>query len=98
MSDPHAAFLPARPAPTADCIDDSHGPALRIDTRGTHCPQPMLRLRKAIARSAPGQLLVLAVDDPVAFESLADALPALPVQLLGSQRDGACRIYTLLRR
>lgn len=97
MSDPHAAFLPARPAPTDD-LGGSQAPALRIDTRGTHCPQPMLRLRKAIARSAPGQLLVLALDDPVAFESLADALPALPVQLLGSHRDGACRIYTLLRR
>ncbi len=99
MSDPHAAFLPARPAPIADGVDDSHGPALRIDTsaaRIARSPCCGCARRSRAARRASCWCSRSTIPWP--SRASADALPALPVQLLGSQRDGACRIYTLLRR
>jgi len=37
-----------------------------IDARGLLCPLPVLRLRKAAARHAPGAVLRLLADDPAA--------------------------------
>lgn len=42
------------------------GIARRIDARGLLCPLPVLRARKALADMAPGALLEIAADDPMA--------------------------------
>ncbi|RAP42620.1 preprotein translocase subunit TatB [Rhodovulum viride] len=39
---------------------------IEIDVRGLKCPLPVLRARKALAGLAPGGLLRLRADDPVA--------------------------------
>ncbi|MBL3570967.1 preprotein translocase subunit TatB [Rhodovulum sulfidophilum] len=39
---------------------------IEIDLRGLKCPLPVLRARKALAGLAPGGLLRLRADDPVA--------------------------------
>ena len=40
--------------------------ALLVDARGHRCPVPSLRLQKALATSAPDQVLLLLTDDPLA--------------------------------
>jgi tRNA 2-thiouridine synthesizing protein A len=37
-----------------------------IDLRGLKCPLPALRTRKALAGSAPGDVLIVACTDPLA--------------------------------
>jgi len=37
-----------------------------IDARGHHCPVPSLRLRRVLDEAAPGELLRLLADDPMA--------------------------------
>ncbi|HXW42583.1 MAG TPA: sulfurtransferase TusA family protein [Xanthobacteraceae bacterium] len=37
-----------------------------FDLRGLKCPLPVLRTRKALAGSAPGDVLIVACTDPLA--------------------------------
>ncbi len=37
-----------------------------VDARGHRCPVPTLRLRKALEESAPGAVVRLLADDPLA--------------------------------
>ena len=39
---------------------------MRVDARGLLCPLPVLRLRKALERLAPGERLALLTSDPMA--------------------------------
>jgi tRNA 2-thiouridine synthesizing protein A len=41
-------------------------PTLVVDARGHRCPTPTLRLRRALERAAPGGLVELIADDPLA--------------------------------
>ena len=35
-----------------------------VDARGTWCPEPLLRLQRAAANTAPGIVIALVADDP----------------------------------
>ncbi len=37
-----------------------------VDARGHRCPVPTLRLQRALAEAAPGQVIRLLADDPMA--------------------------------
>lgn len=37
-----------------------------VDARGHRCPVPTLRLRKALEAAAPGEMVRLLADDPMA--------------------------------
>lgn len=39
---------------------------IEIDARGHRCPVPTLRLRRALEAAAPGDLVRLTADDPLA--------------------------------
>lgn len=49
-------------------INDEMTPdgAILVDARGHRCPAPTLRLRRAMAAAAPGSLIRLLADDPMA--------------------------------
>ncbi|MGI6246013.1 MAG: sulfurtransferase TusA family protein [Pseudochelatococcus sp.] len=51
---------PARP------LQETHDAQVHLDLRGLKCPLPVLRTRKALARAAPGTLLVVSCTDPLA--------------------------------
>ncbi|MGJ7583197.1 sulfurtransferase TusA family protein, partial [Variovorax sp. RHLX14] len=70
---------------------------LHVDTCGTRCPTPLLRLRKALRRCEPGQVLELAADDPAAFIDIPRALAELPAQLFATRDEGAYRVFVVLR-
>ena len=46
----------------------------RIDLRGLKCPLPALRTRKALARLAAGDLLVVECTDPLAAIDIPNLL------------------------
>ncbi|WPH17011.1 sulfurtransferase TusA family protein [Variovorax paradoxus] len=87
-------FLPARPVPKAPGAGDP----VHVDARGTRCPVPILRLRKAVGRSMPGQVIVLVTDDPSALANVQQALGWLPAQLFAIRREDDRVIFTLLRQ
>ena len=41
-------------------------PDVIVDARGHRCPTPTLRLRRALAQSSEGDMVVLLADDPMA--------------------------------
>lgn len=41
-------------------------PEIVVDARGHHCPVPTLRLRRALEAAAPGAVVQLRADDPMA--------------------------------
>jgi tRNA 2-thiouridine synthesizing protein A len=41
-------------------------PDIVVDARGHHCPVPTLRLRRALEAAAPGSIVRLHADDPMA--------------------------------
>lgn len=91
---PTASFLSARPAPAAP----ETGDVLHIDACGTRCPVPLLRLRKALGRSAPGQVIVLTTDDPAAVSDIPQAMASLRGQLFAARREGDRAVFTVLRQ
>jgi tRNA 2-thiouridine synthesizing protein A len=44
----------------------SAAPRVVVDARGHRCPTPTLRLRRALEAAAPGALIELIADDPLA--------------------------------
>lgn len=71
---------------------------LHIDACGTRCPVPLLRLRKALGRSVPGQVLVLTTDDPATVAGISEAITSLRAQLFAASREGDRVVFTVLRR
>jgi len=88
-------FLPARPVPKAPAAGEA---VHHVDACGTRCPVPILRLRKAVGRSMPGQVIVLVTDDPSALANVQQALAWLPAQLFAIRREDDRVIFTLLRQ
>jgi tRNA 2-thiouridine synthesizing protein A len=39
---------------------------ITVDARGHRCPTPTLRLRRALERAAPGAVVTVLADDPLA--------------------------------
>ena len=48
------------------CADQS------IDTRGTKCPMPVLKTKKALAKMSAGQVLLVLASDPASMADLAE--------------------------
>lgn len=88
------SFLPARPAPQAP----GEGGTVHVDALGARCPVPILRLRKAVARCTPGQVVVLVTDDPAAIAQVQQAMASLPAQLFDTRREDDRVVFTLLRQ
>lgn len=64
-----------------------------VDARGHRCPVPSLRWRRAIERAAPGQLVRLIADDPMAVIDAPHLLAELGLPLLETSRDGATAAF-----
>jgi len=93
--DPSATpFLSSRAAPATP----DTGNVLHIDACGMRCPVPLLRLRKVLSRSVPGQVLVLATDDPATIAGIPEAIASLPAHLFAARHEGDRVVFTVLRR
>ena len=75
----------------------SHSDEILVDARGHRCPTPTLRLRRALDRAAPGALVRLLADDPMARIDVPHFVAQAGVELLRLEGEGAA-ISVLVRK
>jgi tRNA 2-thiouridine synthesizing protein A len=66
----------------------------QLDTRGMRCPWPALRLARIMRQSAPGDEIVMIVDDPKA-ESEVETLSRERGWALARERRPVGCVFTL---
>lgn len=64
-------------------------PEILVDARGHRCPVPTLRLRRAVESAAPGAMLCLLADDPMAKIDVPHYAGQAGLELVGVSEDGA---------
>ena len=67
------------------------------DARGLACPLPVLRARKLLAEMAPGEVLEIVTDDPVARIGLPHFCAEAGHTHLGLHEDGPDQVHTIRR-
>lgn len=68
--------------------DGSASPETVLDLRGLKCPQPVLRLRRALAAAAPGARIVVHCTDPMAAIDVPHLLRETGDRLIEASRRG----------
>jgi tRNA 2-thiouridine synthesizing protein A len=68
-----------------------------VDARGHRCPVPTLRLRRALEKAAPGQVVRLLADDPLARIDVPHFAGAEGFRLISSHQDGATLVFEVAR-
>ena len=66
-----------------------------LDARGHHCPVPTLRLRRALEATAPGGVIRLLADDPMAKIDVPHFCSEGGFELLSSEDSGAGMTFTV---
>ena len=73
-------------------------PEKKIDLRGLKCPLPVLRTRKALAGSEPGDVLIVACTDPLAGIDIPNLLQGTGDALEEARADGRVMIFRIRKR
>jgi tRNA 2-thiouridine synthesizing protein A len=68
-----------------------------VDARGHRCPVPTLRLRRACEAAAPGTVLRLLADDPLARIDVPHFVAESGMELLSMAAEGSA-IVAVLRK
>lgn len=68
-----------------------------IDARGLRCPLPVLRAQKLLAGLAPGALLRIRTDDPMALIDMPHFCAQAGHDLLSQEEDGAGHLFEIRR-
>jgi tRNA 2-thiouridine synthesizing protein A len=68
-----------------------------VDARGHRCPVPTLRLRRALERAAPGQVVRLLADDPLAKIDVPHFAAAEGLRLISAIEDGSVLVFEVTR-
>ena len=68
-----------------------------VDARGHRCPVPTLRLRRALAGAAAGQLVRLIADDPLARIDVPHFVRSEGFQLLASFSEDGAAVFEVCR-
>lgn len=70
-------------------------PDATLDTCGLICPLPVLKLRKRLQTLAPGQIIEMQADDPVAIIDIPNYCQEAGHELLSARTGGDVQIYLL---
>jgi len=68
---------------------------IKVDVRGQTCPVPLVEVRKAIRKAAPGDIIEVIGTHPASKKEIPMAVEALKLELLsveGSDTDWVIRI------
>ena len=68
---------------------------IKVDVRGETCPVPLVEMRKAVRKAAPGDLIEITGTHPASKKEIPMAVEALKLELLtveGSDTDWIIRI------
>ena len=68
-----------------------------LDLRGLKCPLPALLAQKALAKTAPGTVLTVLADDPLAAVDIPHMCHTHGHGLDGSVEAGGYRVFTVRR-
>lgn len=68
-----------------------------VDARGHRCPVPTLRLRRALERAAPGQVVQLLADDPLARIDVPHFCQGEGFRLISAREDGSALVFEVMR-
>ena len=55
---------------------------IQIDVRGETCPVPLVEMRKAVRRAAPGDIIEIVGTHPASQKEIPMAAEALAIELL----------------
>lgn len=72
-------------------------PPMVVDARGHRCPVPTLRLRRGLEKAAPGQVVRLLADDPLARIDVPHFVHSEGLRLISSREDGATMVFEVAR-
>ncbi len=72
-------------------------PLIVVDARGHRCPVPTLRLRRALEAAAPGQVVRLLADDPLARIDVPHFVTSEGFRLLSGTAEGAVLTFEVMR-
>jgi tRNA 2-thiouridine synthesizing protein A len=61
-----------------------------VDARGHRCPTPTLRLQKAVRAAAPGTVVRLVADDPLARIDAPHYAREAGLEILSVENSGGC--------
>ena len=70
---------------------------IEVDARGHRCPTPTLRLRRAVERAGPGELLALLADDPLARVDVPHFARERGLELLAVEPAGGGSLRFVVR-
>ena len=68
---------------------------IKVDCRGETCPVPLVEVRKAVRRAAPGDVIEVLGTHPASKKEIPMAVEALKLKLLsveGADEDWVIRI------
>jgi|TARA_Y100000815_G_scaffold47462_1_gene38866 tRNA 2-thiouridine synthesizing protein A len=68
-----------------------------IDALGLKCPLPVLKARKRLAAMAPGEVLRICADDPMALIDMPHFCAEAGHEHLGVREDAGAQVH-LIRR
>ena len=68
-----------------------------LDLTGLKCPLPTLMTNRALTRSAPGSIIEIVADDPLAHIDIPHMCRREAIEVLATERQGDC-VRLLLRR
>lgn len=69
-----------------------------IDTRGTNCPLPILKAKKALADMNSGEVLKVVATDPASMRDFQAFARQTGNELVGQKEENAEFIHYLRRR
>ena len=88
-----------KPGPPGAALNtDPFDAVLEIDARGHHCPVPTLKLQKAIRNLAPGAMVRLLADDPMAKVDVPHFCRENGHQLISAEAVSAGTAFTVAKR
>jgi tRNA 2-thiouridine synthesizing protein A len=73
-------------------------PVKDLDLKGLKCPLPVLRTRRALARLAVGERLVVSCTDPLAAIDIPHLVRELGDALEDSRKQDGVIVFRILRR
>ncbi len=83
---------------TRDGICDPAMTERTLDLRGLKCPLPVLRTRKALAGSEPGDVLIVECTDPLAGIDIPNLVQQTGDTMEGTQTTAQLMKFRILKR
>ena len=66
---------------------------IKIDVKGETCPVPLVEMRKALKKAAPGEIVEVEGTHPASKKEIPMAVEALGAELVGvEEEDGVWKI------